>query len=58
MRVVALRTPRLPASLDWVRLSGLRIGEAAIDLLCERRGDDVSTSIVSRRGEVTLATER
>ena len=57
-RVVTLRHPRLPSTLDWLRLSRIAVGQAEIDLLCERRGDDVGISVVRRSGDLKLATER
>ena len=55
---VTFRQPRLPPMLEWLRLTGLRVGDAELDLLCERRGDDVGISVVRRTGDVRLATER
>jgi glycogen debranching enzyme len=57
-KVVRLRQPRLPPALDWLRLSRLVVGDAEIDLLCERRGEDVGISVMRRTGDVKLATER
>ena len=55
---VTFRQPRLPPTLEWLRLTGLRVGDAELDLLCERRGDDVGISVVRRTGDVRLATEK
>jgi hypothetical protein len=52
------RQPRLPESLEWLRLTNLTIGGAELDLLCERRGQDVGISVLRKIGDVTLATER
>ena len=57
-RRVIFRQPRLPESLDWLRLTNLTVGGAELDLLCERRGSDVGISVLRKVGEVTLATER
>jgi glycogen debranching enzyme len=57
-RRVVFRQPRLPESLDWLRLTNLNIAGAELDLLCERRGSDVGISVLRRVGDVTLATER
>jgi glycogen debranching enzyme len=57
-RVVTLRHPRLPSTLDWLRLSRIVVGQAELDLLCERRGDDVGISVIRKSGDVRLATER
>ncbi len=55
---VVFRQPRLPESLDWLRLTNLVVGTAELDLLCERRGQDVGVSVLRKVGDVTLATER
>jgi glycogen debranching enzyme len=57
-RTVTLRQPRLPTSVDWLRLDGLRVADAELDLLCERRADDVSVSVVRRSGNIKLVTEK
>jgi glycogen debranching enzyme len=57
-KVVTLHAPRLPAALEWLRLPRLAIGDAELDLLCERRGEDVGTSIRARRGDIRLVTEK
>src|SRR5262249_4174437 len=57
-RRIVFRSPRLPESIDWVRLTGLSIGSAGLDLLCERRGDDVGISVLGRQGDIAITTER
>jgi glycogen debranching enzyme len=57
-RVVTLRHPRLPSNLEWLRLTRIVVGQAEMDLLCERRGDDVGISVTRKSGDVKLATER
>jgi glycogen debranching enzyme len=57
-RTVTLRQPRLPTSVDWLRLDGLRVSDAELDLLLERRADDVSVSVVRRSGNIKLVTEK
>ncbi len=46
--------PQLPPFIDWLRLRGLRVGRARIDLLVNRSGEDVGTAIEDREGEVEL----
>jgi glycogen debranching enzyme len=55
---ITLHHPRLPAGLEWLRLNTLTVGDAEMDLLCERRGDDVGISVTRRAGAVRLVTER
>ena len=57
-QLVTLRHPRLPSDLEWLRLQPLAVGGAELDLLCERRGDDVGVSVTRRAGTVRLVTER
>ncbi|HEV8394273.1 MAG TPA: amylo-alpha-1,6-glucosidase [Vicinamibacterales bacterium] len=57
-RRVTLRQPRLPAPLEWVRFTRLTVRDAELDLLCERRGEDVGSSVMRRSGEVALITEQ
>jgi glycogen debranching enzyme len=57
-RRITLRQPRLPASLEWMRFTRLTVRDAELDLLCERRGDDVGTSVMRRSGDVALITEQ
>jgi hypothetical protein len=48
----------LPAPLEWMRFTRLTVRDAELDLLCERRGDDVGTSVMRRSGDVALITEQ
>jgi glycogen debranching enzyme len=57
-RRVTLRQPRLPSGLEWVRFTRLVVRDGELDLLCERRGDDVGTSVMRRSGDVALITEQ
>jgi glycogen debranching enzyme len=57
-RRVVFRSPRLPESMEWLRLTGLSLGHAQLDLLCERRGEDVGISVLARKGDIAIATER
>jgi len=57
-RRVTLRQARLPATLDWIRIDGLTIGNAEIDILCERRGEDAGVSVLRRSGNIVLVTEK
>ncbi|MBI2912009.1 MAG: amylo-alpha-1,6-glucosidase, partial [Chloroflexi bacterium] len=46
--------PRLPESLREVRISNLVVGEASVDLLLQRHGDDVTIQVARREGEVEV----
>ncbi len=51
---VRLTYPALPPFLDEVRLAGLKIGEASVDLLIRRYGDDVAVNVLRREGSVNV----
>ena len=55
-RVARLRYPRLPEGLQSLHVRDLPVGDAHVDLLVRRHGDDVAANIVNRRGEVELVT--
>ena len=55
-RLARLRYPRLPEALHSLEIRGLPIGDASVDLLLRRHGDDVAVNIVRRRGEVEIVT--
>jgi glycogen debranching enzyme len=52
-RVSFLR-PTLPRWLDTLHVSNLRRGAASVDLLLERRGEDVALHVTRRDGEVEI----
>ncbi len=55
-RQVRLVHPRLPRFLDRVRIERLSVGPGFVDLVFERRGDDVAVHVVRREGDVSVAT--
>jgi glycogen debranching enzyme len=54
-RQVVLSHAALPSAVDWLRISNLQIGEAAIDLLLTRHPHDIGVTVLQRRGEVEVA---
>ena len=46
--------PRLPHWLDTVRVSGLKVGEATIDLNFERRGSRTAVEVLGIDGNVEV----
>jgi glycogen debranching enzyme len=51
-----IERPRLPRWLEWVELRGLRVGDAALTIKFERRGDteaDVA-NVTVEKGDVTV----
>jgi glycogen debranching enzyme len=55
-KLARLRYPRLPENLHSLEVRGLPVGDASVDLLLRRHGDDVSVNIVRRRGEAEIVT--
>jgi glycogen debranching enzyme len=55
-RVARLRYPRLPESLLTLHVRGMPIGDARVDLLLRRHGNDVSVNILNRVGEAEIVT--
>jgi glycogen debranching enzyme len=51
---VTFTDPILPESLTWLRIEQLRVGDATVDLLCERHPHDVGISVVQRQGNVKV----
>ncbi len=51
-RIVQLVHPRLPAFLKEVRLRNIRLGEARVDLLLRRHGQDVAVNLLEREGDL------
>jgi glycogen debranching enzyme len=55
-RSLRFRYPRLPPFLDRVHLSGLTVGDAALDLVLERQADSVGINVLRRTGRVEVIT--
>ncbi len=53
---ISLREPALPRFLDELRLYGLRIGEASIDIAFDRMGDKVVVKPLDRTGSARVVT--
>jgi glycogen debranching enzyme len=51
-----LRYPRLPEALSTLEVRGLPVGDARVDLLLRRHGDDVAVNIVRRHGDAEIVT--
>ncbi len=55
--VLRLRSPRLPAFIDWLRIEGLTLCGGRVDLLLQRYRDSVGVDVTRREGgplEVTV----
>jgi hypothetical protein len=53
-RRVAISRAVLPETVDWVRISNLVVGDAAVDLHLERHAHDVGVTVLHRRGDVQI----
>ena len=53
-RKVVLRRPRLPPFLDWLRVRGLQVADARLDLFFHREDDSVAVSLLERKGEAEV----
>ena len=53
-RRVTFNRAMLPESIDWLRITTLRVGESTVDLLLERHPHDVGVTVLQRRGPVEI----
>jgi glycogen debranching enzyme len=53
-RRVLFKHPRLPAVLDWMRIHHLAVGDARLDILFRRHGDDVAVNVLNREGSADV----
>jgi glycogen debranching enzyme len=53
-RRIVFRQPALPPTVDQVRIRGLRIGDASVDLSVERHRDDVTVLVLRRDGAIEV----
>jgi glycogen debranching enzyme len=54
-RRVQLRSPRLPAFVDWLRVEGISVSGGAVDLLLQRYKDSVGVEVTRREGGVEVS---
>jgi glycogen debranching enzyme len=55
---IYLHHSALPEKLQHIRIRNLRVGNASVDLACERYADSVSVNILRRTGEVEIVSIR
>ncbi len=53
-RIVELRHPRLPPGVEEMRIRRLAVGDASVDLLLRRHGDDVAVNVLHREGDLDV----
>lgn len=54
-KTVVFAEPMLPAGLDWLRISKLRVADAELDLILTRHDDDVGVHVLRRSGGLRLS---
>jgi glycogen debranching enzyme len=57
-RTLLFSSPQLPQFLDDMRISGLRVGDASIDLSFARHGDDVGINVLRREGNCAVVVQK
>jgi hypothetical protein len=55
-RRVSFSRGQLPDGLDWIRLTGLAVGDAQVDLQLERHPHDLGVTVLRRDGDVEIVT--
>jgi glycogen debranching enzyme len=53
-RRISFSRGRLPESIDWIRLTDLKVGDATVDLQFERHPHDLGVTIIRREGDVEI----
>jgi len=53
-RQIRLRRPELPDGLERLTVTGLRLGDATVDMVLERHGEDVGVVLDRREGEIEV----
>jgi glycogen debranching enzyme len=53
-RRISFSRGRLPESIDWIRLTDLKVGDATVDLQLERHPHDLGATIIRREGDVEI----
>jgi glycogen debranching enzyme len=51
---VALRSPRLPDFIQWMKVSGLSVREHSVDLLLQRYRNNVGIEVMRKEGDIEV----
>ena len=51
---VALRSPRLPEFIQWMKVSGLAVREHSVDLLLQRYRNNVGIEVMRKQGDIEV----
>jgi glycogen debranching enzyme len=55
-RRISFSRGRLPESIDWIRVTDVKVGDATVDLQLERHPHDLGVTIIRREGDVEIVT--
>ena len=55
-RRISFSRGRLPESIEWIRLTDLKVGDAQVDLQLERHPHDLGVTVIRRDGDVEIVT--
>jgi hypothetical protein len=56
-RLVRLQRPRLPYSIEWLRIRRLAVSNGRVDLLLRRHDADVAVNVLAKEGDVQVAVQ-
>jgi glycogen debranching enzyme len=57
-RCIAFTNPMLPDAVDEMRITGLRVCDASVDLSFARHGDDVGINVLRRDGHCSVIVQK
>jgi len=57
-RTISFTHPVLPESIGEMRITGLRVADAHVDLAFARHGDDVAVNVVRREGDCSVVVRK
>ena len=56
--LIRLNNPSLPAYLDFVKISNLKVGKLECDLLIQREGEHVAVNVLKKDDALSILTEQ
>jgi len=57
-RCITFTNPMLPDAVDAMRITGLAVRDASVDLAFERHGDDVGINVMRRQGDCAVVVQK
>lgn len=55
---IVFNEPLLPPYLEEVRIKGLKVGEALLDLVCTRHEQDVGINVIKKAGDIAVLVSK